>query len=170
MKPQSDNVVFVDTEFSDLNPYTGEILSIGIVKPSGEELYVEIEHEGDVHSWVAENIIPSLTEEKVTRTEAVSKINEFIGDSKPYMIAFVPQYDMIYMIKLFGVGNIPFHWMSIDFASMMFGNNINPEGMLSDNNDSFLQNIGIDPTQYRNHHALDDARMLRDVYKKMTKE
>ncbi|NQV11745.1 3'-5' exoribonuclease [Candidatus Uhrbacteria bacterium] len=169
MQPKSNNVVFVDTEFSDLDPYTGEILSIGIVKPNGDEFYVELEYDGDVHPWVTENILPSLTEEKVSRAEAQDLVRAFLGEEKPYMVAFVPQYDMIYMVKLFGVGNVPFHWMSIDFASMMFGNNIDPEGMLAANNDVMLKEMGIDPSQYREHHALDDARMLREVYLKMIK-
>ncbi|HJN84952.1 MAG TPA: 3'-5' exoribonuclease [Patescibacteria group bacterium] len=169
MKPHSNNIVFVDTEFSDLDPYTGEILSIGIVKPNGDELYIELEYDGEVHPWVKENILPSLTEPKVTREAAQEKITAFLGDEKPYMVAFVPQYDMIYMVKLFGVGNAPFHWMSIDFASMMFANDINPEGMLAANNEVYLKEIGIDPTQYREHHALDDAKMLREVYQKIVK-
>lgn len=28
MKPYSDNIIFIDTEFSSVNPYKGEILSI----------------------------------------------------------------------------------------------------------------------------------------------
>ena len=46
MKPYSGNIVFLDTEFSTLDPYNGEILSIGLVKMNGEELYVELKHRG----------------------------------------------------------------------------------------------------------------------------
>jgi hypothetical protein len=39
MQPfEAENILFIDTEFSDLDPYIGEILSIGMVKLSGEEL------------------------------------------------------------------------------------------------------------------------------------
>jgi hypothetical protein len=38
--PYSDNIVFVDTEFSGLEHYLGELISIGLVKPGGEELYL----------------------------------------------------------------------------------------------------------------------------------
>ncbi len=45
MKSFSENIIFFDTEFSSLNPYEGEILSIGLVKPNGEELYLELEYD-----------------------------------------------------------------------------------------------------------------------------
>ena len=40
--PFSNNVIFYDAEFSNVDPYTGELLSIGMVKVSGEELYLEL--------------------------------------------------------------------------------------------------------------------------------
>src|SRR4030066_1628453 len=46
MKPFSDNIVFLDTEFSSLDPYKGEILSIGLVKMNGDGLYLELEYTG----------------------------------------------------------------------------------------------------------------------------
>jgi hypothetical protein len=46
--PYTDNLIFYDSEFSSLDPYEGEILSIGMVKPNGQELYLELEYEGEV--------------------------------------------------------------------------------------------------------------------------
>ena len=86
-KPYSDNIIFLDTEFSSLDPYKGEILSIGLVKLSGEELYLELEHNGPVDLWVAENIIPDLKGQKISRKEALKKIKKFIGNQKPYIVA-----------------------------------------------------------------------------------
>ncbi len=169
MKSYTDNIVFVDTEFSDLDPYTGEILSVGIVKLNGESLYLEIEYEGDVHPWVEENILPTLVEEKLSREEARYKILEFVGESKPFMLAYVPQYDMIFLTKLFGVGNMPFHMMAIDFASMLYADGIDPERMREENRGELASELGLNPNDYRGHFALDDAKMLRDVYIKMTK-
>jgi len=77
--PFSNNVIFYDTEFSHLDPHTGEILSIGMVKISGEELYLELEYTGPVGDWVKENIIPTLKGPYVTREEARQKIREFVG-------------------------------------------------------------------------------------------
>lgn len=167
MKAFSKDVIFVDTEFTDLDPYKGELLSVGLVKLNGQQLYVEIAYEGDMHPWVKTNIIPMLTEEKVSREEAMEKIAEFVGPDKPYMVAFVPQYDMLYMMKLFGRENIPFNWMAIDFASMLFGDGVDPTVLRSGRREVLLAQLGFHPDDYRNHHALDDARALRDVWMAM---
>jgi len=44
--PFSKNIIFLDTEFSSLDPYKGEMLSIGLAKLDGSELYLELEYEG----------------------------------------------------------------------------------------------------------------------------
>ena len=59
-----------------MDPYKGEVLSIGLVKLSGEELYLELEYEGQVSSWVKKNIIPTLKDKKVSRKKAISKIKK----------------------------------------------------------------------------------------------
>ncbi|MDE2019461.1 MAG: 3'-5' exoribonuclease [Patescibacteria group bacterium] len=156
MEPFSNNIVFIDTEFSDLNPYHGEILSIALVKPDGQELYLELEYDGPVSDWVRENIVPTLTAPKVPREEAKRKIKEFLGGKKPYAIGFVNQYDTLYIYKLFRGDEDPFYWMPIDFASILFGNGKNPEASIME----------YPKDKYREHNALDDARFLRDNYLK----
>lgn len=158
----SNNIIFLDTEFSTLDPYKGEILSIGLVKSNGEELYLELEYNGEVSNWVKENVIPLLQNKKVERQEAVRKIKEFVGNSKPYAISHVNQYDTIYLYKLLGLGNggeNPFFWMPVDFASILFGMGIDPES-----------DWGVDKTKYREHHALDDAKLLREAYLRIFNE
>ncbi len=164
MKAFSNNVIFVDTEFTDLDPYKGEILSVGMVKLNGQQFYVEIEYEGDMHPWVKTNIIPTLTQEKVSREEAKKQIAEFVGPDKPYLVAFVPQYDMLYMVKLFGRENLPFNWMPIDFAAMLFAQGEDPTILRAARRDVLLTQLGYHPDDYRTHYALDDARALRDVW------
>lgn len=169
MKPFSDNIIFLDTEFSSLDPYKGEILSIGIVKLNGEELYLELEYDGEYDKWVKENILPTLKGVKVSREEAKRRIKDFIGKDKPYMVAHVNQYDVIYLKKLFGVGNNPFFWIPIDFAPVLFILGINPETHYLRDKD-FYKKISVDPTKYKQHHALDDAKLLREVYLKFTEK
>lgn len=166
MKAFSNNIIFLDTEFSSLNPYKGEILSIGLVKLNGGELYMELEYNGEIDEWVKENVTPFLMEEKVNREEAVRRIKKFVGDKKPYMLAYVNQFDAIYLYKLFKIENNPFHWIPIDFASMLFAFRINPERYNWEDKDNFYQEIGINHNKYRKHHALDDAKLLRQVYLK----
>ena len=167
MKAFSKNIIFVDTEFTDLDPYQGELLSVGLIKPNGDELYVEIAYDGPMHPWVKSNILPTLTQEKISRDEAKQQIAEFVGEEKPYMVAFVPQYDMLYMVKLFGRESLPFHWMPIDFASMLFGDGQDPAQLRSERRGALLTHLGFHPDDYAGHHALDDARALKDVWSKL---
>lgn len=76
---ETQNLIFIDTEFSDLDPYTGELLSVGIVKLSGEELYLELESDGKMSEWVNTHIAPTLTQEKVSRARAEEQIRAFLG-------------------------------------------------------------------------------------------
>ncbi len=161
MKSFSDNVIFVDTEFSTLDPYKGEILSVGLVKMNGEELYLELEYDGPVSDWVRQNIMPTLTGEKVSREEAKRRIEEFIGGTKPYMVGYVNQYDTLYFYKLFGVENQPCNWLPIDFASILFSLGKNPDEILE-----FAEELKINTGKYKQHNALDDAKLLREVYVK----
>ncbi len=169
MKPFSKNIIFVDTEFSDLNPYKGEILSIGLVKLNGKSLYLELEYNGEVSDWVKKNTLPTLTKRKLSREEAKKKIKKFVGNKKPFMISYVDNFDSIYLYKLFNIKEFPFHWIPIDFASIMFGAGINPENY-HDNKMKFIRQLGINPKKYKQHNALDDAKLLREVYLKFFKK
>lgn len=174
MNPFSDNIIFFDTEFSSLDPYKGEVLSIGMVKMNGEELYLEIDHEGSVSPWVEKHILPSLTEPKVDREEACQWIADFVGKEKSYLLSYVVQYDAPYLYKLFGVGeehggkNLPFEWITLDFASFLFALGRDPKSMILERSHNLAEELGIDTSQYRSHHALDDAKILREIYLRLT--
>jgi hypothetical protein len=58
------NLIFFDSEFSSNDPVTGEILSLALIKPTGEELYLELEFSGDVSSFVRSHVLPYLTGQK----------------------------------------------------------------------------------------------------------
>lgn len=163
-KPFSDNVIFVDTEFSSLDPHKGEILSIGLVKMNGEELYLELEYDGEFDEWPKKHVLPTLSQKKHSREEAKKKIIEFVGDGKPYAVAYVNQFDMIYNYKLFGIDGHPFYWLPIDFASFLFFQGIDPE-VICKSDEDFFKKVDIDPQH--THNALEDARKLRHVYLKM---
>ncbi len=173
LKPyETENIIFIDTEFTDLDPYKGEILSVGIVKLSGEELYVELEQTTESSKWVKKNIIKTLDGPKLTREQANRQIREFLGASMPYAVGFVDNYDVIYLTKIFGAGKLPFRWTTIDFASVLFAIGVNPVKFQQDNEGakSFYKKLGIDTKKYRHHHALDDARILREVWLKLVEK
>ncbi len=167
--PFTENVIFLDTEFSCVDPYKGEILSIGLVKIEGEEFYLELEHNGYVEPWVAKNIIPTLKGKKVSREDAVEKIRKFVGGEKPYVVSYVNQFDDVYMHKLFkstSIKGLPFYWLPVDFASILFGMALDPYSLMDED---FLKKIGVYTFKFKHtHNALGDAKLLREVYLKMT--
>jgi hypothetical protein len=134
---------------------------------NGDELYLEIEYDGEVDKWPKENILPTLTGKKVSRDDAIAQIKKFVGDTTPYMVAYVNQFDTIYLYKLFGTGNEPFFWIPIDFASILFVLGKDPESYYCDDKNNFFKEIGIDAEKYSKHHALDDAKLLRETYLKL---
>lgn len=164
MNYYSDNIVFMDAEFSDLEPYHGEIISIALIKPSGEELYLEIKHDGPISDWVRENIWEDMKGPKVSRDDAKERIRAFLGEGKPYMVGFVPQYDMVFLAKLFGVWELPVQWLPIDFASILFAAGMDPVGFTERGKHVVAAELGLDIGSYNLHHALDDARLLRDAW------
>ena len=173
LKPyEPDNLIFIDTEFTSLEPATGEILSLAIIKLNGEELYLEIDYSGDVDPWVKRHILPTLTVPKVTAKEACQQIRDFLGSKMPFAVAYVDNYDSLYFVKMFGAGKLPFKWMTIDFSSILFANGVNPTKFLATESGAktFYRSLGIDLTKYQQHHALDDARLVRDVWLKITSE
>lgn len=166
---EKENLIFVDTEFSDLDPYKGELLSIGIVKLSGEELYIELEPPDEVSAWVKKHIIKMLDGPKLNKKAADQAVREFLGKSMPYAVAFVDNYDVIYLTKVFGAGKLPFKWMTIDFASILFASGVNPVKFQQDSSGArtFYKQLGINTKQFKHHHALHDARLLREVWLKL---
>ncbi|HSW80681.1 MAG TPA: hypothetical protein VLG47_07930 [Candidatus Saccharimonadales bacterium] len=163
MSPASDNVIFYDTEFSSLDPYIGEILSIGLVKVNGESLYLELDYTGEYSDWVKENILDDLKGPKVSRTVAKMQVENFIGGNRPYMVANVNCYDAVYTYKIFGADHHPFNWIPVDFASMLFAHGIDPEVYIN-REEKFFARLGVDFHKYYQHNALDDAKLLRDTY------
>lgn len=159
----SENIVFFDTEFSDLDAATGKLLSIGMIKMDGTELYLELEYEGEPSEWVKENVIPLLNSKKVSEAEAKDRIGSFLGETCPYLLSYVNQFDAIFWYKLFGARTHPAAKIPIDFASILFTLGFNP-GSLS--NEDFLDDLGVDVSKYQKHNALDDARLLKEVYVK----
>ena len=167
MKPFSNNIIFYDSEFSSFDPKQGEILSIGMVKMSGEELYLELEYSGEPDEWVKENILPKLAGEKISSASALEKIKKFAGSSTPFLLSYIDNYDAVYLKNIIGSGktNI-FHWITIDISSMFFALGLNPEDFGDGDKNGMFAKLGIDWKKYREHHALDDAKLLREFYLK----
>lgn len=168
--PFSDNIIFYDSEFSSFNSKKGEILSIGMVKMNGEELYLELEYSNEPDQWVVDNVLPHLTGEKISQEEALEKIKKFAGPDTPFLLSYIDNYDAVYLKNIMGPGkNNIFHWITIDIASMFFALGLNPEDFGDADRDGSFEKMGIDWKKYREHHALDDAKLLREYYLKFFK-
>lgn len=163
-KPFTEDIIFYDTEFSSLDPYEGELLSVGMVKMSGEEFYCELVYEGEYSDWVKEHLLHTLTAPKLSREEAKKCIADFVGDTQPYMMAYANQYDAIYTYKLFKGPETPFFWLPLDFASVLFALGYDPEAYMKDDYTRLAKELGVSTAQRHTHNALDDATFLREIY------
>jgi hypothetical protein len=111
---------------------------------------------------VVEKVLPHLQGNPVSYEVAREKIRAFVGDDKPYLMAYVNQFDAMMWYNLFGSPQAhPCYWIPLDFASILFAHGHSPNSM---GKHSFFEELGIDKEAYDHHNALDDARMLRDVY------
>lgn len=161
IKPFSNNLIFMDAEFSTIDPSKGEIISIAFIKPGGEELYLEIEHDpATLDDWVKENIVPHFTGNFVGKAEAKQQIDAFIGHDHPYVISYINHFDVVFYWRTFGLPEIlPTYdqWFPLDLATLLFFN-------------------GIDPRHYGpkretdSHNALGDARRLQASYTQLLGE
>ncbi|HHH12404.1 MAG TPA: hypothetical protein ENJ77_00840 [Candidatus Moranbacteria bacterium] len=172
--PASDNLVFFDAEFTSLEFEKSRLLSFGAVKLSGEEFYCEFAQSRETletaSDWVKENILPGLTAEKVSLSQAREQIARFIGPNKPYLVTYIYKYDAYHWYKLFGYDDHLTERIILDFASMLFAIGINPECHSAADRDGFLATLGIDATGYRKHCALADARILREAYLRLSEK
>jgi DNA polymerase III epsilon subunit-like protein len=166
--PFSHNIVFFDTEFSSLDPRMGEILSIGMVKYSGDELYLELQYDGETSDWVKQHVLKNLTGPKLPIDEAKQKIQAFLGDSHPFAVSFVNNFDATYFQKIFTAQTNPFHWIFLDLGMLLFMNGVDPVSYsITKGKAAFQKALGLDVKAYRHHNALDDARLLRDTWFKL---
>jgi len=166
LQPFSDDIVFFDAEFTGHDLTYDQLMSIGMVSFDGRhEMYFELAYdENHVSDWVRENVVPYLTQEKISQDDARDRIREFCGKSDPYLVATVNQYDMAFWHKLFDGAEEPIHPIPIDFASMLFAIGLNPAREIDGEKKNFFESIGVDINKYQIHNALDDARLMREAY------
>ena len=160
----TQNIIFFDGEFTRLKTDGINFLSLAFVKPTGESLYIELDQpESECDSWVVDNVIPYLNGDKTSQEKAVKMISDFVGNSKPTLIADVNQFDWMGICGLFGVWDIPFFYIPIDFSTIL-----NVKGIDPDINRMELANsYGINTAGFKQHNALSDALVLKALYEKL---
>jgi hypothetical protein len=87
---------FLDTEY---NGWGGALLSLALVSDSSEELYLTLDWEGPLETWVERNVVPyldtvpdSLVSPRMNRTDAARTVAHFLaGDPEPLIVADWPE-------------------------------------------------------------------------------
>ena len=150
----------MDGEFTGLKADGTELVSIALIKSSGEELYLELDYAGKLDDWVKENVVPYLSGEKVSKEEAKRRIIEFVGPDKPYLMSYYTPFDWMGICGLFGCWDSPFFWIPLDFGTILHVNGFKFDTEMIE----FAKSKGIDTSIYKKHYALDDARLLKAFY------
>lgn len=148
--------IFFDTEFVD-DGSAIDLISIGMVREDGEELYLE-NSEAELHKasfWVYANVLPKLTGFPVrkTRKQIALEVLRFVGE-KPEFWAYFASYDWIALCQLYGrMIDVPVGWPHYcrDLKQLL------------DEQVPYVKYSSPDDE----HHALSDARWVRDVYNKV---
>jgi len=87
---------FLDTEY---NGWGGALLSLALVPDHGEELYLTLDWDGALETWVERNVVPyldmvpdSLTSPRMSRADAARTISLYLaGDPDPVVVADWPE-------------------------------------------------------------------------------
>lgn len=149
--------IWFDTEFIE-DGKTIDLISIGMVREDGEELYLESSEcdLGLASPWVLENVVPHLEGAPITRLRIAAAIRRFAGD-KPEFWAYYADYDWVVLCQLFGkMIDLPKGWP-------MYCRDIK---QLCDS----LGNPRLPEQGKGEHHALADARWNKQAYEFLTQQ
>lgn len=145
--------IWFDTEFIETGATRPlDLLSIGLVREDGRELYLE-NKEADwsyANEWVRANVLPKLQDDHDvlrTRKELAAEILAFAGD-RPEFWGYYADYDWVLLCQLFGtMDELPEGWPMFcrDFVQL-----IEPLSFQ-------LQKL----PEHQAHNALLDAKWLR---------
>lgn len=105
--------IFFDTEFID-GGRTIDLISIGMVREDGKELYLEGSEVdwSKASEWVNQNVRPHLTGALHTRAEIAAKVLAFAGIA-PEFWAYFAAYDWVVLCQLYGrMVDLPEAWPS----------------------------------------------------------
>jgi hypothetical protein len=182
----SENVIFMDGEFTGLSEKGTQFVSLALVKPTGESLYlINSEYNGKkCTGWVKENVLTPLYIETVSgdnrnvldiynfnkrfgipEKEIARKISEFVGEYRPFMVADVNQFDWMGICGLFGVYGVPFHYIPIDFSTILFQQGYDPDIDRAE----LARSLGVNVENYKKHSALGDAEVLKGMWENLEK-
>ena len=157
--------VWIDTEFVDRGvalSASSDLISIGLVRQDGKELYLEnasfSPNRGGTSDWHHKNVFPKLEgrEKRFWLPEMADQIKAFLADVEtPEFWAYYAGYDWVLFCKIFGtLLDLPERWpqLCLDVKQLMIEIGLDNEP----------PHLVQDPST--KHHALHDARWLRDLH------
>jgi hypothetical protein len=171
---------FIDTEFAERS-CSIDLISIAIVAEDGREFYAEsCEFRLEMaNEWVRKNVVPKLWSRRVDAisffeftqsrpgnfggllhlSTIADAVRKFVGDDKPEFWGYYCDYDWVVFCWLFGsMIDLPKGWPMYcrDLKQLCdsLGNPDLPK---------------LDESEYE-HHALSDARWIRQVFNWLTGE
>lgn len=165
-------LVWFDGEFTFLRENNIKFLSMGFVADTGETLYLEIKQDmADVGIWVKRHVLSKMgsQDDAITESAAVKEINNWLksiyGDdeeNKPVLVADVNDFDWNGIVNLFTLNpnDLPFFYIPLDFSTILYMYNID----IDINRLELSESLGIDISNVRKHHALDDALLSKKIY------
>lgn len=137
--------IYLDTEFTSLNRYRAQLISLALVVPGGPEFYAELTDTwtpADCSPFVLDTVLPLLNHARHGRTT---------DQARAELLEFFRQFDRIEIIS----DAISWDW---PFLVWLAGPRM-PDGIENDqaciDREIELNEIGEPP-----HHALADARLL----------
>jgi len=147
-------IYYVDAEFSE-NGSSIELISFGVVAEDGREFYRECSEydAAKCSAWVRSQVLSKLAGKKPKTLEEIRQdLLDFIGDDRhPRFVAYVSAYDQLCLALLFG----GMHSLPDEYPHYMWDLR------------QWLDDMHIDraPRLKRKgrHHALEDAKWLRDI-------
>lgn len=138
--------LWLDTEF---NSFCGELISIGLVSEDGKEFYEVLELPSKLHPWVANNVVPLLNKNPISKTELQGKLRDFLKQfSSVEVIADWPE-DIS-------------HFMNIQVTPIGYRISTPPQTM--------ILVTDLEQESQTPHNALADARALREAHLKISKK
>lgn len=156
--PPTTTRYFLDTEFIE-RPHTIDLISIGLVRDDGRELYAESSEVdwSQASPWVLDNVRPHLTGPVMPRAEIARQVREFAPPAeRPEFWGYYADYDWVVFCWLFGT------MMDLPDGYPMFCHDLK----------QWASQLGVDslPEQADvEHHALADARWNRTAREFLSK-
>jgi len=164
------NIIILDLETTGLDPFKHEILEIGAVNVATGETFECKVHplrikEADPKALEINGYNKAEWEEAFLLPNALKLLNEFVGISQPYFMAYNASFDLSFLEKAYQDCALPwpFHYHKLDLLTMAW--DILEKGLsLSLKNVASVLGIPPEPAV---HRALAGALCAYQVYKKL---